>query len=153
MPSIIDNTKEINYRTALRKPDCVDNWLTEIEFEFEKVSEELEMDITLIFPVTERSSRQRRFDLHVAMNPEHPITTTRPWRRLPPSPGPPPNRPLPPLPASASSTSLPSSLPSSSSSSTIRRSKTEAAITSGQKASSKLRDRFRLGRRSAIVHV
>ncbi|RPB16969.1 hypothetical protein P167DRAFT_531918 [Morchella conica CCBAS932] len=132
----MNNSNEINYRTALQKPDCADNWLTEIEIEFEKVSEELEMDITLIFPITERPSRPRRFDLHV-MNPESPITTTRPWRRLPPSPGPPPNRPLPPLPASASSTSLPSSLP----------------IASGQKASSRLRDRFRLGRRSAIMQV
>lgn len=42
MPSIMNNSNEINYRTALQKPDCADNWLTEIEIEFEKVSEELE---------------------------------------------------------------------------------------------------------------
>ncbi|KAI5852974.1 hypothetical protein DFP73DRAFT_534716 [Morchella snyderi] len=149
----MENTKEINYRMALLKPDCADNWLTEIEIEFEKVSiltiPPTLVDITLIFPVTERPSRPRRFDLYVDMNPGAPITT-RAWRRLPPSPGPPPNRPLPPLPASASSMSLPASLPSSN---TIRRSKTEVTSTSGQWGSLKLRDRFRLGRRSAVVQV
>ncbi|KAH0615024.1 uncharacterized protein H6S33_000660 [Morchella sextelata] len=83
----MESSKEINYRTALRKPDCADNWLTEIEIEFEKVSEELEMDITLIFPVTERSSRPRRIPQHhqtLAASPPLPRPASKPPAAAPP---------------------------------------------------------------------
>ncbi|KAH8154244.1 uncharacterized protein LAJ45_02012 [Morchella importuna] len=84
----MNNSNEINYRTALQKPDCADNWLTEIEIEFEKVSEELEMDITLIFPITERPSRPRRIPHNhhptLAASPALPRPAAKPPAAAPP---------------------------------------------------------------------